>query len=160
MARVIPNEQTWVGFLTTVADDDLVPTPTEIEGGVDLTGYVLAIEATTRGNQIPTPTFESLFETTISGTVSSTFTAEFYRDDEADTAWDTLPRGTDGYFVISRYGGSDANSTMPIAGDEVEVWPVRITSRSSVGLSNNEVQRVQIECSVTRVPNEAAIVAV
>jgi hypothetical protein len=53
---------------------------------------------------VPTPSFASLFETSISGTVSATFTAEFYRDDEDDLAWDTLPRATNGFFVVSRFG--------------------------------------------------------
>jgi hypothetical protein len=157
MARLIPNENTQVFFVAAIADEDLAPTATEITGGVNLTSFLVTMDASTTGNTVPTPNFASLFETSISGTVTATFTAEFYRDDEEDTAWDTLPRATDGYFVVSRFGLGGAAGE-PIAGDEVEVWPVRLTARSAMALTNNEVQRFGIEAAIPEEPNEAAIV--
>jgi hypothetical protein len=153
MARLIPNENTRVFFVDTIASETLVPTAVEVNGGTDLTDFLVTLDASTTGNTVPTPSFASLFETSISGTVSATFTAEFYRDDEADTAWTTLPRATSGYFVISRFGFAGAAAA---AGDEVEVWPVLITARSAMSLTNNEVQRFGIESSVPEEPNEAA----
>lgn len=155
MARLIPNENTQVHFVATIADSDLEPTVAEITGGTDLTGFITTLDASSTGNEVPTPTFASLFETSISGTVSASFSAEFYRDDTTDTAWDTLPRGTNGYFVIARFGYS-GTAGAPAAGDEVEVWPIRITSRSAMSLTNNEVQRFGIQAGVPNVPNEAA----
>lgn len=159
MARLIPNENTQVFFVPEIADDDLEPTTAELDtdtgDAVDLTEFLVTLDASTTGNTVPTPSFASLFETSISGTVSATFTAEFYRDDENDTAWDTLPRATRGFFVISRFGFSGTNGA-PEAGDEVEVWPVLITARSAMSLTNNEVQRFGIESSVPEEPNEAA----
>jgi hypothetical protein len=157
MARLIPNENTEVYFLLTIAEDSLAPTVAEIEGGVRLTDFILTLDGSTTGNTVPTPTFASLFETSISGTVSATFTAEFYRDDEDDLAWDTLPRATNGFFVVSRFGFSGIEGA-PAAGDEVEVWPVRLTARSAMALTNNEVQRFGIEAAIPVEPNEAAIV--
>ena len=158
MARLIPNENTQVHFLPTVADEDLNPTVGEIEGGTDLTDFILTLDGSTTGNTLPTPTFASLFETSISGTVTATFTAEFYRDDETDTAWDTLPRGTDGYFVVARFGFSGTDGA-PVADDDCEVWPVRITARSAMALTNNEVQRFGIEAAIPQEPNEDATVS-
>lgn len=154
MARLIPNENTEVVFVSTIADPGLVPTSTEINGGTDLTGFLVTLDASTTGNTVPTPTFASLFETSISGTVTATFTAEFYRDDETDTAWTTLPRGTNGYIVVSRFGFATAGTAA--IGDEVEVWPVRITARSAMALTNNEVQRFNVEAAIPEVPNESA----
>lgn len=160
MARLIPNENTQVRFLTTIAAEatTMIPTLAEVNGGVNLTDFLVTLDASTSGNTVPTPSFASLFETSISGTVSATFTAEFYRDDAADTAWTTLPRATSGYFVIARFGFSGAAGAAA-ATDKVEVWPVLITARSAMSLTNNEVQRFGIESSVPREPNENVTLA-
>jgi hypothetical protein len=157
MSRVIPNESSWIGFASSVASVS-APTAAEVAAAVDLTHYIISINAATQGNQLPTPAFDSLFETTISGTVQSSFTADFYRDDTTDTAWDTLARATDGFFIISRFGGA-GTANLPVAADEVEVWPVRVTSRSMQNMASNQVMVFQVTCSVTAVPDEAATVA-
>jgi len=157
MGRVIPNEQTYVCFLTTVASATLAPTALEVTGGVDLTPFLMSINASAQGNQVPTPSLDSLFETSIVGTSQATFTADFYRDDTADTAWDTFPRGAKGYVVISRFGGSGTDQK-PIAADIVEVWPIEVVSRTAAAMQNNAVQTFTITCAVNIVPNEAAAV--
>lgn len=156
MGRITANEEVWVGFLPTIADANLNPTAAEITGGTDLTGFLVTLDASTRGNNIATPSLDTLFETSIPGTAAATFTAEFYRDDTTDTAWTTLPRGTQGYFVIERYGSAGA---APVAADVVEVWPIRVLTRSAVALTSNDSQRFQIECAVDVEPNEAATVS-
>lgn len=155
MARLIPNETTKVHFVPAIASAALEPTVTEITGGTDLTKDLVTLEASTTGQTVPTPSFDTLFETSIPGTVTATFTAEFYLDDEDNGAWDALPRGTSGYFVIARFGWSGTGN-VPVADDECEVWPVRITTRSALALTNNESQRFNIEASVPVEPNEAA----
>jgi hypothetical protein len=157
MARVIPNEKSYICFATTVANI-AAPTALEITNGVNLTPFVVSLTASTQGNQLPTPAFDSLFETSISGTVQASFTMDCYRDDSADTAWTTLPRGTDGFVIISRFGGTGTDNK-PIATNKVEVWPVRITSRSMQAMSSNQVQMFQVTCAVTTEPNENATVA-
>lgn len=158
MARTIPNEATKVYFVAVDPDTlDLASTPiaaAAVTGGTDLTTFLVTLEASARGNSVPTPDFESLFETSVPGTSSATFTAEFYRDDSADTAWTTLPRNTEGYFAILRFGGSGADRAAA-AGDEAEIWPVRVTTRAGLPLTNNEVQRFSLECSVPVEPDEA-----
>ena len=160
MARLIPNENTWIGFVTTANDitNIAAPTASEIAAGVPLSGFVVSLNASSQGNTLPTPSFDSLFETTVSGTISAQFTADFYRDDAVDTAWTTLPRQTTGFFVISRFGGSGANN-LPIAADEVEVWPVTITARTMQNMASNQVQMFQLTCSIPSEPNEGAVVA-
>jgi hypothetical protein len=158
MPRIIPNEETRVHFLTTITAGDLEPTTAEITAGVDLTPFVISINASTRGNIVQTPSFDTRFETSIPGTVTSTFEADFYRDDVADTAWETLPRNTQGYFVILRFGGTGTDGAIA-ATDEVEVWPVFIVSRSATNLTSNTAQTFQVMCSVYKEPNEAAIVS-
>lgn len=157
MARLIPNENTWVGFATTVASIS-APTAANITGAVDLTGFVISLNASSRGNTVPTPSFDTLFETTAPGTSAATFDADFYRDDDDDTAWETLPRNTEGYFIIARFGGTGTDN-LPIATDVVEVWPVTVTSRSMANMSNNTVLTFTCNCAVTTEPDEDATVA-
>lgn len=157
MARLIPNERTWIGFATTVASI-AAPTAAEVAAATDLTGFCVSLNAASQGNTVPTPSFDTLFETSIPGTVQAQFQADFYRDDEDDDAWDTLPRGTDGFFIIARFGGTGTDN-LPIATDVVEVWPVKVTSRSMQNLASNQVQMFSVQCSVPVEPNEAAVVA-
>lgn len=158
MARLIPNQNTWVGFATTVASGSLNPTAAEVTAAVNLTPFLISLNASSQGNVVPTPAFDTLFETSIIGTSQASFTADFYRDSTADTAWTTLPRTTTGYFIISRFGG---NGTLkkPIAADKCEVWPVAIVSRSSANLANNTVQTFTVTASVPLEPNESATVS-
>jgi hypothetical protein len=157
VARLIPNENTWVGFATTVSSIS-APTTAEVAAAEDLTGFVISLNASSRGNTVPTPSFDTLFETTAPGTNAATFDADFYRDDDVDTAWETLPRGTEGFFIIARFGGT-GTANLPIAADEVEVWPVTVTSRSMANMSNNTVLTFTCNCAVTIEPDEAATVA-
>lgn len=157
MSRLIPNENTWVAFGVTTPTSLAAPTAANITAAIKLTGYLMSINASARGNTVPTPNFETLFETSVSGTVQASFDADFYRDDEEDTAWETLPRGTEGCFYISRFGGSGANNT-PEAGDDVEVWPVVVVSRTMANMSSNTIMSFSISCSVPSEPEENGVV--
>lgn len=159
MARLIPNENTWIGFAADGSITNIAaPTAAQVAAAVDLTGFCISLNASSRGNTVPTPSFDTLFETNISGTTAATFDADFYRDDDADTAWETLPRGTHGFFLISRFGGSGTDN-LPIAGDDIEVWPVTITSRTMANMSSNTVLTFTASCSVNIEPDEDAVVA-
>ena len=157
MSRLIPNENTWLGFATTVASI-ATPTAAEVAAAVELTPFLISLNASSRGNVVPTPSLDTLFETSIPGTVQASFDADFYRDDDNDLAWETLPRATEGYFIISRFGGT-GTANLPIATDEVEVWPVMIVSRSSANMTSNTAMTFTLSCSVPSEPDEAAIVA-
>jgi len=158
MARIIPNENTWVGFSTTQPASLSAPTADEVNAATDLTQFVTSINASSQGNTVPTPDLSTLFETNIPGTVQATFTADFYRDDDSDTAWTTLDRGVEGIFYISRFGGTGTGNK-PAAGDAVEAWPVLIVSRTAGALSSNTVQTFTVTASVPQEPNENATVA-
>jgi len=159
MARLIPNENTWVGFAAAASITNIAaPTAAQVAAAEDVTPHLISLNASSRGNTVPTPSFDTLFETSTAGTSAATFDADFYRDDEDDAAWELLPRGTRGFFIISRFGGSGANN-LPIAADEVEVWPVMVTSRSMANMSNNTVLTFTVSCAVNEEPDEDAVVA-
>jgi hypothetical protein len=160
MARIIPNENTWIGFIpgTTPVPDISAPTAAAIGAAVNLTGHCISLNASARGNTVPTPSFDSLFETSAAGTSAATFDADFYRDDEDDLAWETLLRGERGHFIIARFGGSGTDNE-PESGDDVEVWPVMITSRTMANMSSNTVLTFTASCAVMKEPAEDAVVA-
>lgn len=157
MARIIPNENTWIGF--TIEDITVAaPTAAQVADCIDLTHWCISLNASARGNTVPTPAFDSLFETSTAGTSAATFDADFYRDDEDDTAWETLTRNTRGHFIISRFGGTGTDN-LPVATDKVEVWPVLITSRTMANMSSNTVLTFTASCAVLVEPAEDATVA-
>lgn len=159
MSRIIPNEQSYLGYLPVVANL-ASPTAAEITAGKNLTSYLISINASTTGNTVPTPNISTLFETNIAGTVQATLTADFYRDNLTgvtdDLAWKTLPRKTAGFFVIQRFNGT---GNTPLSAAKVEVWPILVVSRTMSNMANNTVETFTVTCSIPNVPNEDAVVA-
>lgn len=156
MAKIIPNANTYVGFIATLTGTVTAPKVADVTSAIDLTSLVTSINASATGNAVPTPSFDTLFETSILGTSTATFTADFYRDSVTtnDKAWSTLPRGTNGFFIIARFGGIPST-----AGAKCEVWPVSVLSRSMANMANNTVETFTITCAVPQVPGEDAVVA-
>ena len=156
MSKMIPNQNSWVGFAATVANI-AAPTAAELTAATNVTPLLISINASSTGNTVPTPALDSLFETSVAGTAAAQFTADFYRDDDDDFAWNLLPRGTEGFFIISRFGGTGTNKK-PVATQTCEVWPVYTTSRSSSSLTSNTAETFTLTCSVPREPDEDAVV--
>lgn len=153
MGRFIPNENSYIGFATEVLDIS-APKVTEVTGAVELTGFVSGLNFAAQGNVVPTPNLATLFETSIEGTSQATATMDCYRDDETDTAWDTLPRRAKGFMIISRYGGIPST-----VADKCEVWPVRVSSRTNANLTNNTPATFTVTFAVVVEPAEEAVVA-
>lgn len=158
MSTLIPNENSYIAFSTTVPTNLAAPTAAQVAAATELTDFIISLTAAAQGNTVPTPRLKRLFETSIPGTSSAQFTSEMYRDDTTDTAWDMLPRDTAGVFYISRFGGTGTGK-LPIATDVVEVWPVRVTSRAAGAMTSNTAQTFTLTCAVPEEPVEDAVVA-
>lgn len=129
------------------------PSVADVDACIDMTHFVASLNASAQGNAVPTPALDSLFETSILGTSQATFTADMYRDDENDVAWETLTRATKGYWYISRFGGKPDS-----AGRKLEVWPTTILSRAMANMANNTVESFTVTCAVPVEPAENAVV--
>lgn len=129
------------------------PSVADVNGCVELTEYVSGLNFAAQGNVVPTPNMKKLFETSIEGTSQATATADLYRDDEIDTAWDLLPRRTHGYVIISRYG-----QIPNVVGKKCEVWPVRVSSRTNSNMTNNTPSMFTATFAVVDTPAEDAVV--
>ena len=157
MSKFIPNERSKVYFAVGHEDYNSLAV-SDFTSAVELTDLLISINASSQGNMVPTPNIGSLFETSIPGTVQAALSADFYRDDDPtkDVAWNTLPRGTEGAFFINRVGieGED-----PAAGDNFEVWPAMIVSRTMSNMSSNTAATFTVQCSVPEEPVESVAVS-
>jgi hypothetical protein len=152
MSRFIPNENTYVGFSPTAPTVLDAPKIADITSATEITGFVSGLNFSATGSAVPTPNLATLFETSIPGTTTATATLDAYRDDDTDDAWELLPRATEGVMYISRYGGKPTT-----AGDKLEVWPVRVISRTASNMTNNTVATFTVTFSVPEEPAEDAV---
>lgn len=157
MSRYIPNENSWVGFVDVLTGTYPAVDTDDIAAATDLTPDLISLTASSTGNTVPTPSLDTLFETSVPGTATAQFSADFYRDDVTDDAWEALPRGTKGYFIIGRgglTGTTVAGKPKPVTGNVVEIWPVQVTSRAAGPMTSNTAQVFTVTCAVLEEPDE------
>jgi hypothetical protein len=167
VAKIIPNQNSWIGFTATapagysssaaIAGSGVTVTELELDASTNLTPFVVSLTASAQGNTVPIPSLDSTFDRSIYGTTQATFQGDFYRDTTADTAWTTLTRGTSGYMLVSRFGGTGTNK-VPRAGQTVEVWPIQITQRAGSQLTSNQAQTFTVNAAVFDPAAESAAV--
>jgi hypothetical protein len=73
-----------------------------------------------------------------------------YRDDTTDTAFGLFPRLTTGYLIIRRFGGS---TTAVAAAQDVDVWNLRVITRSDAALEDNTVQAFEVNFAALDEPD-------
>lgn len=153
--RFIPNENSWVGFAAVITGTLQSPKVADITGAVDLTRMVQGLTASSTGQAVPTPSFDSLWNGSIPGTIDGSFQMDCYRDDVAasDKAWTTLPRTTVGTIFIARHGGIPSS-----VADAVESWSIVVLSRSVPAMTTNTPVGVTITASTPIEPAEDAVV--
>lgn len=157
MARLIPDGTSKVTWAPTVASKAAPTTSEVITSGIDLTPFITGagIDTPEEGEVVDASDLSSAFNKNVPGVYGGSASGEFFRDDASDTAWTTLARGTSGNLVISRFGGSGTDNAIA-SGDSVEVWPVRVSSRSNTRLARNDVLRFVVSFATT---DEPALIA-
>ena len=136
MARLISNGEVRVGWATAVVDPDN-PTNAEVSGSTDITGFLSTLDTPLDGDAVDSSDLSSAFNKTVAGKFGGTVSGSMYRDDTADTAFDLFPRNTTGFIIVRRFGGSTVALT---TGDDVDVWNLRVITRSDASLDDNSVQ--------------------
>lgn len=137
MARIISNGEVKMSWLSAAPVDPSDITLTEIGAGTEITGFVSSIDTPLDGDAVDSSDLSSAFNKTVAGKFGGNVNATMYRDDTTDSAWALFPRNTTGYLVIRRFGGSDVAYA---DADEVEVWNLRVITRSSTPLDDGSVQ--------------------
>ncbi len=148
MPRVIGNGEVRIVWATTVTPS--APTAAEIGAGTVITPFVSSIDTPLDGDAPDASDLSSAFNKTVAGKFGGNVNATMYRDDTTDTAYDLFPRGTTGYLVIRRFGGSSAAI---VATDEVEVWNLRVITRSDQTLDDGSVQMFTVNFAAIDEPS-------
>lgn len=164
MSRIASTGVIAVKFVPTIGNP-AAPTVAEIGAGVDLTPWLTrdGLSTPLDGSTIDVAGANSRYNATASGSYGGQpITLKFFRDSDSgdDTAWATLPRQTQGYLVIRRFGGSTSSSDDAFAAtQDVEVWPIDVLSRTNTPIADNEAQKFEVSCAVPSEPVEDAVVA-
>lgn len=159
MARLIADGEVrihWVPGAAGIANPS-APTVTELGTGQDVTPFFASMDTPLDGEATPSPDLSSAFNKTVAGTFGGNVSVDSYRETVTDTAWGLWPRGTEGFFVIRRFGGSDVAIA---ATDDVEVYKIRTVTRSPATLDRGSVQMFTMEAAVQDEPVLDAVVAV
>jgi len=160
MSRQIEEGNLKIHFLTACADIS-APTEAEIEAGVHLTPFLVrgTLQRPSGGQTASAADVDSAFNKTEPGTFGGDLVAQFYRDDDADTAWTTLPRLTRGFVVVAPFGYDGADKSDPAGDEAVEVFPIAVADRSPNPAAENEMQKFTATFAVHSEPDFDAVVA-
>lgn len=158
MARIIADGEVRIHWVPGAAaiTDPAAPTTVQLGTGQDVTPFFSSFDTPLDGEAVPAADLSSAYNSTVAGTFGGNIAVESYRESVTDTAWGLWPRGTEGFFVIRRFGGSGVAIA---AADEVEVYKVRIITRSPATLDRGSVQMFTIEAAVQEEPELEAVVA-
>lgn len=142
---------TRVLWLKTVADPGHVPTRPELTAGTDLTNAIAAIDGWSLSNQaIETPDLGSTFESKIPGTDQADDSSlGFYEDKVSDEIEQLLKKDDTGWVVFLRKGDVPTSRSM-------DIFPVRIGSRSPNYSTDNEAAKFTVNFSITEKPTQDA----
>jgi hypothetical protein len=153
MTRVIADGEVKVTFVSGGVTTKTAPAFSEVDGGTEITGFLQSLDTPLDGESVDSSDLSSAFNKNVAGTFGGGASGTFYRDDTTDTAWTTFPRNTTGDIIVRRFGGS----TVAFAtGDAVEVWPVRVITRSPATMDRNSVQSFNVDYATT---DEPALIA-
>lgn len=160
MSRIGSTGNIKLFYLPSVADPD-APTLAEIAAGVNLTDYLLrdGLSRPKSGNTIDVAGAATKYNATDAGTYGGdAWTVSFFRDSEAadDDAWDTLPRGTRGWWLVLPFDGSDVAAA---AGDRGECAEMVVISRSERDIEQDGAYRFDVSSGVPSEPEDDAVVA-
>lgn len=149
MPRLISNGEVRIGWAAAVADPDN-PTNAEVSGSTDITGFISSLDTPLDGDAVDSSDLSSAFNKTVAGKFGGSVNGSMYRDDTTDTAFDLFPRNTTGYLIVRRFGGSTVALT---TGDDVDVWNLRVITRSDATLDDNSVQMFTTEFATLDEPS-------
>lgn len=167
MSRRQSTGELRLSFVPSVANIH-APTLAEITAGVDLTAFLKrdGLDTPKDGNTASAADVSSPYNKTTTGTFGGDpITLNLYRDSvpAQDTAWSTLvppkgdaPDGTPGFLIVRRFGGS---AVAFAEGQDVEVWPVAVNSRTMDKIAENENQSFTAMLAVPEEPDDEAVVA-
>lgn len=154
MAKFIAAENAEVWFVPAVASKGAM-TVTEGNAGVRLTDFITGgFQADFSSNLVDAGTLLSAFNSTVAGTYgggTNTISGVLY-DDTTNTAWNALPRGTAGYFVISLAGSAQQSGASWGTGNVYDLFAAEVVSRTYPDLTRDALVTFDVEYAITAAP--------
>lgn len=135
----------------------------QIAASTNLTDFLLrdGLNTPLDGNTFDVAGAAERYNATEAGTFGGQpITASWFRDSTADNddAWDTLPRGARGVFIVARFGHDGESLDALAADDRVELWPFVVISRNHMAIEQDAPYRFTTSCAVPYPPNDDAVV--
>lgn len=159
MGDIIVDGTVKVAFVPTIANLS-APTTTEITAGDDLQTVITAdglVGFEPETAEVDTSGLHSTFDTKGPGRASFSGTMlRFKKQSGTDVAYDTMPRGTEGFIVIRRYV---PQATAWTTGDKVGVYPIACGETRELPPEANTVARFEVPTMITQQPELRAVVA-
>lgn len=153
MARFMRKGRTKIWFVETLAIPES-PTVEEVTMGTNLTPQIAEINGFTFSNSpIQTPDMDTKFVSQIPGEdTTEDSSMVFYEDESSNPIKAALPKDKTGYIVIfpSGYG---TGQTTPQPGNNVEVWPVTVSSSARQYSAGNDAAQYEISFACTQEPH-------
>ena len=151
MSRVIADGEVRISEVATIADTT-APTAGEVAAGTDITPFLQSADTPVEGNRVNSGDLSTAFRITAPGKFGGDLTMEIHRGTIAadDTAYDLFPRDTVTHIVVRRFGGSGVAMA---TSDVVQVYPVRVVSRSPHPLDEESLQMVSVDFATTAAPD-------
>jgi hypothetical protein len=146
MARFIRRGVSKVRFAPTIANKAAV-SRAEITSSTDLTPSIAEINGwMLEASNVATPDMGSRFDSSVPGVITANDSnLVFYEDDTTDTIETLLPAGTEGNVLLFRKGDVPASASL-------DVFPVRVSSKSPSYSTGNEAARFQVNFAITEEP--------
>lgn len=140
-------------YWTTTIADISVPTVAEVITAGTLLPEITNYDTPSSENEVDTAGVDDLYDLAVVGTTKSgpiTLTFKHDDTDETDT-WDLFNTvRTNGYLVKSING-------VPVATDNVQVYPVQVGQRRPEGYGRNATQKFMVSFYVTADPDLDAV---
>lgn len=134
-------------FSPTLPADLQNPTRAELDAAESLTDEVADVAGFQLENQsVATPDLGSTFETSIPGTdQAQNSSLTLYEDEDGDEYETMLPKGQTGVIYLLRKGDKPGSNSL-------DVFPVRVASKSSPFTTGNDAARFVVAFSITAEP--------
>lgn len=146
-------------FFAPSISDISAPTVAELGAGTDLTPEIGEISGFKFSNSpIDTPDMDTEFVSNIPGEDKGDASSmTFYEDSASNPISAILAKGTAGYICLFPQGIGGGS---PIAGDDLEVWPVSVASNTRQWSAGNDAAMYMVEFTLSAVPDtDSTVVA-
>lgn len=154
MSRLVHEGNTKVRFATSIANTS-APTVAEWNAATNLTPFITkdGVQVPSNQNMVDSANIDEVFDAQRVGSWGGGLTLTMFRDDTDESdSYDLVTYGAEGYIIISRFGA-------PVAGSQVEVYPVEAHEPVLANTAANEMQRFTAMFAVTSEPKMRAVMA-